>query len=35
MGKIFEVIGTPSPDDDLSEFLQSKESQDYVRSFPK
>lgn len=33
MGKIFEVIGTPGPDEDLSAFLESEESQAYVRSF--
>jgi mitogen-activated protein kinase 1/3 len=32
--KIFQVIGTPKPEDDLSTFLEQKESQDYVRSFP-
>lgn len=34
MGIIFSVIGTPKLDEDLSEFLQSQESLNYVRSFP-
>lgn len=34
MGRIFEVIGTPNSDTEL-EFLQSKESIKYVKSFPK
>jgi len=28
---IFEVIGTPSPDEDIADFLESAESVDYVR----
>ncbi len=35
MGIIFSVIGTPDPEEDLSKFLQSEESRDYVKSFPK
>ena len=34
LGAIFQVIGTPDPDEDLG-FLQNEQSRDYVRSFPK
>ncbi len=31
LSKIFEVIGTPSPDEQIEDFLESTESVDYVR----
>lgn len=31
---IFEVIGTPKPDEAIEEFLESQESVDYVRKLP-
>lgn len=32
---IFQVIGTPSPDEDISDFLESQDSVDYVRKLPQ
>ena len=31
---IFEVIGTPKPDEAIEEFLESQESVDYVKKLP-
>ena len=33
LGKIFEVIGTPSPDENIEEWIQEEESIKYVKSF--
>lgn len=32
---IFQVIGTPSPEEDIADFLESQESVDYVRKLPQ
>ena len=33
LSKIFDVIGTPPPDDNIEEWIQEEESIKYVRSF--
>ena len=33
LGKIFEVIGTPSPEENIEEWIQEEESIKYVKSF--
>lgn len=33
LSKIFDVIGTPSPEENIEEWIQEEESIQYVRSF--
>ena len=34
LNKIFEVLGTPSPDEAIEDYLESQESIDYIRKIP-